>query len=275
MIEFVYGHSKYKAASRWEELSDRQRLALIPFSRLAEKDRTLDVQKTACRLWLGVSGKQWVLWRLATWQWHQLKKQFGWIFTTRPTGKPADHFEHNGVRYILPEDHFATATALEVALCNMAFLAFADPAQPDPKALDQLIAILCRPERPDLAEFRQSADWNGDRREVWNETRMQERATALAGLALPVKVSVLDYFERMNNNFLDAYSELFGGHAEPRYGDGRGWIMMLKNVAKENTFGNFDAVCAQPVNLVWAALLDDVITQREEAEAQKKHDTNH
>jgi len=161
MIEFVYGHSKYKAAQNWGELTDQQRLALIPFSRLAEKDRTLDVEKLACRLWLGVSPQRWLQWRLSTWQWFELKKQFSWIFTTRPVGKPADYFDFQGVRYILPEDQFATATALEVALSNMAFLAFADPDQPNPDALEQSsFAILCRPARPDLETFQASVDWN-------------------------------------------------------------------------------------------------------------------
>ena len=75
-------------------------------------------------------------------------------------------------------------------------------------------------------------------------------------------------------DFLRNYDRIFGGSAteEPRYPDGRGWIMLLKNVAKESHFGDFDRVCRQPAHLVWAAMLDDVLNAEELQNAQNDHE---
>ena len=155
----------------------------------------------------------------------------------------------------------------------MAYLEFATPlvegeANEKELALAQLIATLCRPRRPDWRKFQRSADWSGDVREPFNQARMQERATQLVDLPLNTKLVILDYFERTNNAFLADYGELFGGSKEPRYQDGRGWVMLLKNVARQQTFGDYEKVCTMPAHLLFATLLDDLLDQQQ-AEAQQ------
>lgn len=275
MIHLVFGRSKYAAPESWAECTPAQRWELTVYHRIPPADRSETIEMMVARIWLGVSPRAWSTWALARYQWGQLRQQFRWIFDTEPTGQPAPSFTHNGSTYYLPDDNFTNTTALEVALANMAYLDFAHPDQPDPTALDTLIATLCRPERPDLATFRESLAWNGDRREPFNEARSELRATALADLPLPLKVSLLDYFERMNTHFLQQFSEMFGGDAQPRYGDGRGWIMMLKNAAKTGTFGPFDQVCQQPAHLFWATCLDDILDDRDRADAETQATNQH
>ena len=73
----------------------------------------------------------------------------------------------------------------------------------------------------------------------------------------------------MNDQFLREYGELFGtGSKDVRYDDGRGWLMLLKNVAKQGHFGDFDKVCGQPAHLLFATLLDDLLDQQEQEASQ-------
>ena len=266
------GPKTYRVAENWSELSQAQYSQLIACPRLNDREhRTVDNEAAACLAWLGMGRKTWESLVLAPWQWGQLRQQFTWLFETRPTGKPPiSVFLHKGINYHLPNDGFSDTTAVEVAFANMAFVDFAHPDEPDPTALDRLIATLCRPRRADLKKFQRSQDWNGDVREVFTEQRTTERAIALVDLDMAIKLVVLDYFERMNAEFLTQYGELFGqkGRSEVRYNDGRGWIMLLKNVAKEGHFGDFDKVCQQPAHLLFATLLDDLLDAQETNESK-------
>ncbi|GAB3767837.1 hypothetical protein GCM10028818_01310 [Spirosoma horti] len=272
MKTIQFGPKTYKGAENWSELTKEQYIQLIMCPRLKADGsyETLENEAAACRVWLGMSPKVWAELVLSNWQWGQLRQQFSWLFTTVPQGKPPiDTFFHKGANYHLPAMDFADTTAIELSYANMAYVAFANPEQPEPEALDRLIAILCRPRRDDLRKFQKSRDWNGDVREPFSEPRMIEHAKALNSLDMSMKLVILDYFERSNNGFLENYGELFGGKREPRYGDGRGWVMLLKNVAKEGHFGDFDKVCSTPAHLLFASLLDDMLDSQE---AQFKSD---
>jgi hypothetical protein len=271
------GTKTYQVAENWSELTPDQYRQLIVCPRLEATGSfaTLDNEAAACRAWLGMSAAYWRGLVLAHWQWDQLRQQSAWLFTTRPEGKPPIHtFFHAGTNYHLPADGFADSTAIEFAMANLAYLAFANPESPDPDALDRLLTTLCRPRRTDWRKFRKSKDWNGDVREAFTEQRMLDHAKALATLDMTLKLVVLDYFERMNNAFLVDYGELFGPDRQPRYADGRGWIMLLKNVAKEGHFGDFDKVCQTPAHLLFATLLDDLFDAQEQAEQTPKLDTD-
>lgn len=262
MTEIELGNEKYRGPSSWQECRPAQLVQLIPFSRIPPDQLTEDMRMMACQRWLAVPDSAWARWRITHYQWEVLQAEFAWVFSP-PTGKPFESFEHQKVRYLLPDENFANCTALEVCMAFMEYTAFVQPEEPDTTALDRLIATLCRPVRVDLDAFRRSPDWNDDLREPYNEARTEKRALALATLPLEWKIALLTYFEQSSNVFLRQYSLMFGGDAEPRYGDGRGWLMLLKNIAKEGHFGPFDSVCKQPVHLVFAAALDDTITAEE------------
>ena len=262
MTEIEYRGKTYKAPSSWQECPPAHSVQLIPFSRVPVAQLTEEIRMLACQLWLRVHPKTWARWRISRPQWELLQAEFDWIFTP-PTERPFGYLEHQGTRYLLPEENFGNCTALEVCMAFMEYASFAHPEEPEPAALDRLITTLCRPVRKDLKAYKLSADWNDDEREPYNEARSLQRAASLASLPLEWKVAVLTYFEQTANVFLRQYGAMFGGDSEPRYGDGRGWIMLLKNIAKEGHFGNFDIVCRQPVHLVFAAALDDTITAEE------------
>ncbi len=265
------GRKKYQVAETWSELTPEQYRQLIMCPRLSANGSydTIENEAAACRVWLGMSPKNWAALQLAHWQWGQLRQQCAWLFKTTPTGKPPiDTIAAGGLTYHLPANEFADTSAVELSYANIAYLAFANPDEPDPSALDRLVATLCRPRRTDWRKFQKSANWNGDVREPFNEARMIEHAKKLARLDLPMKLLVLDYFERMNNAFLTEYGELFGADKQPRYGDGRGWVMLLKNVAKQGYLGDFDKVCQTPAHLLFATMLDDML-DAEDAKTQE------
>jgi len=278
MKTIEFGRQTYQVAEEWAELTPEQFKQLIMCTRLQADGsyETLDNEAAACRVWLGMSNEKWRKLVLSHWQWGQLRQQSLWLFTTKPVGKPPlNVFAHKGVNYHLPAADFGDTSAVEIAFANMAFTDFAHPTEADPTALDRLIATLCRPRRRDWRKFKKSKEWNGDVREPFTEQRMSEHANALADLDMQTKLVVLDYFERMNNEFLTQYGELFGGKKEPRYGDGRGWVMLIKNVAKEGHFGDFEKVCSTPAHLLFATLLDDLLDNQERADQDKQaHENN-
>ena len=100
---------------------------------------------------------------------------------------------------------------------------------------------------------------------------MTKRAESLVMLELAVKVAILSYFEVQARFFLEQYEGLFGGDSEPLYGDGRGWIILLKNIAKGGHFGGFDQVGKQYAHLAYAAALDDAITAEENRNKQDNY----
>ncbi|CCH00317.1 hypothetical protein FAES_2308 [Fibrella aestuarina BUZ 2] len=279
MKTIEFGSKAYRVAENWAELTTEQYVQLILCPRLKADGSfdTVEHQAAACRVWLGMSPRVWRDLIITPWQWGQLRQQFAWLFNTAPEGKPPlMSFECGGVNYHLPAADMADTTGADLAAANMAYLEFAAPPEDGvtdvdskTKALNQLVAILCRPRRKDWRKFMNSDEWNGDVREPFNEARAQAHAEQLDKLPLNLKMLVLDYFERSNNAFLALYGELFGKSREPRYQDGRGWVMLLKNVAKDGHFGDYEKVCTMPAHLLFASLLDDLLNQQEAQEREK------
>jgi hypothetical protein len=276
-LDFVIGNTKergFRLAESWEDLGFRQITRLILLADVEPQHRTREIWEEVVQLCLGCSKGAWSKLVLSFQQWNWLKFRCEWVFNTRPKHKPFVYFEHQDVRYYLPEPNFGDSDALDVSFGNIKLTEFAHPEQPDVSALDELVATFCRPERLDYEQFRKSPDYNGDRREKFNDFRVAERAKLFGTLDHGVKVCVLQYFLTTNVAFLDQYEELFGGSGgAPRYGGGEGWLMVLKSVAKSGIFGSFDTVCHKPAHLVYAFMLDDLLDakdQQKEAEKQNQ-----
>lgn len=267
-----YKNKTYTGPGSWQECTAAQRQSLISFCRLKQADVTDQIKEMAVQLVFSIPEKDWAAWTMSALEWEMIKTNIVWVFSP-PSDRPFASFTHNKVTYLLPEPEFADTSAIELSMAMIAYTDFAHPQEPDPTGINRLIATICRPVRKDLSVFKESEDWTGDEREVFNEARMMMRAGELDSMELFEKVVILTYFEQQLKAFLEQYEMLFGGESEPRYGDARGWIMLLKNIAKEGHFGNFDQVSRQNVHLVYAAALDDVITAEEIRDKQDNHDS--
>lgn len=271
MEQLRYRDQTYTGPGSWQACTATQRQNLIGFCRLKPGDVTDAIQQMAVQLIFSIPEPDWATWTMSVLEWEMIKTNTAWVFSP-PSDRPFPSFVHNKVTYLLPEPEFADTSAIELSMAMIAYTDFAHPEESDPSGINRLLATICRPVRKDLAAFKESDDWTGDEREVFNEARMMMRAGELDGLLLAQKVVILTYFEQQLKAFLEQYEMLFGGESEPRYGDARGWIMLLKNIAKEGHFGNYDQVSRQNVHLVYAAALDDVITAEEIRDKQNNHD---
>jgi hypothetical protein len=276
MFQIKIGKKTFNVPENWQECTPDQVRTFLMVRRVPLEKRVRAVMEGLVQAYLGMTEAEWKLLILGIPQWKELKTLASWIFAQGLDGKPFDYFDFEGVRYYLPEPNFLNTTALELSMCNMLFLDFAHPTTPDLTALDKLIATLCRPERPDFDIFKNSPDYDADIRTPYNQARALAVAKDFARLDVATKVAILSYFESMNTDFLEEYATLFGdSKEEPRYNDGTGWLMILKNVAKQNIWGNFDNVCRQPARTVWAFMLDDVLDARAEAaELEKQKEQN-
>ena len=259
----------------WEECSPEQVRVFLLVRRIPAEERKRSMMEALVQSYLGLTDKEWRKLVLSFQQWNELKAKVAWVFELPVSHKPFDYFDFEGIRYFLPEPFYTNTSALEVSLANLYFLQFAHPTEPDLGAIDKIIATLCRPKRSDLLLFQASEDWNGDSRETFNQARMEATAIKFAGLDMATKVAFLSYFEQINTAFLESYAELFGSSSdEPRYKDGTGWLIILKNIAKGGIWGTFDNVCKQSAHTVWTFMLDDVLDTREEQTKREKEYEN-
>ncbi|MVM39483.1 hypothetical protein GO730_20965 [Spirosoma sp. HMF3257] len=213
-------------------------------------------------VWVDLTTEQrWNLGRLTRWVWKErvTKKPFDSFTVDSGKGKP--------MTYLLPDDNFSNTTAIEIAMANIHYLGFTRPEKPNQKAVLSLIATLCRPERKDVKQFRQSVDWNGDQREEYNTILADERAGTFDKLPIGTVMAITQYFEAMNKGFLQSYKDVYepdpnADEEAPLYKNGEGLITTLMDVAKTGTFGDFDKVCKQNGHTIWLYLRDNNLKVR-------------
>ena len=220
------------------------------------------VLRVICRRSFTSAGKfrrWWAGLQLSFEQWEELKSFTAWA-GLKPETRPFEAFEHGGVRYLVVADRFSGVSAAEWVEGIMDFMALGTE-QEGSETMDILISNFCRPARENLFSYRASDKWNGDAREVYNRQKALERAVDLADLDVGIKIQVVWWLEVLMQNFFGEFEHLFsGGGTEepPRYPDGRGYLMLLKNVAKQGFLGDFDRVANTDVTTVFALLLDEV-----------------
>jgi len=205
--------------------------------------------------------KWWNRLQLSFDQYEELRGLTAWV-TEKPIDQPFESFIHNGVKYVVVGERFRNVSAAEWTEGIMDFIGLNGGGE----TLDTLIANFCRPEREDLPLWRKSEKYNGDAREPYNRQRVEEQAKDLADLDAGVKIQFLWWYEHLINEFFEEFEPLFRGASGegPRYPDGRGYLMLLKNVAEKGHLGNFEAVTSTDVMLVYAILLDDLYNAEEQ-----------
>jgi hypothetical protein len=198
-------------------------------------------------------------WRVLTnWQKTQVMCLIRWAFTARVTNKPFGSFRlptpnplEKGakIEMYLPAEDYADTSSIEWALLNIYYLAYTKPPTPLKRGQNsdfffKIVALLCRPQRVDLEEFRKNPKtWNGDMREPFNGSLADEREEIFRNVPFGILLAVFQYWEKMNNDFVTRNEELFNGaEGKPLFQNGEGCLSMLEDVAEEGTMGDLDKV---------------------------------
>lgn len=186
-------------------------------------------------------------WKVLTnWQKTQVMCLIRWAFTARVEKKPFEWFAFDSAQaptqYYLPAEDYADTSAIEWALLNIYYLAYTKGKQQ--AFFFKIVALLCRPQRVDLVEFRKNPKaWNGDVREPFNGALADEREEVLRNVPFGILLAVFQYWEKMNNDFVTRNEELFNGaDGRPLFQNGEGCLSMLEDVAEEGTMGDLDKV---------------------------------
>lgn len=182
-----------------------------------------------------------------------LYRCLNWVKDIKIEQKPFEFFKVGKVKYYLPAERFADTSAIEYAMSLLLFSSFSN----NHKAIYELIATLCRPERADLKQFRGSALWSGDVREEYNTILAQERAKEFEKkLPFGVIVAVKEYYVSMLDGFIKKYEPLFqsADDMKPLFQNGEGCIALLEDIAEANIYGNFEKVCSTNIDTVYLYL---------------------
>ena len=178
---------------------------------------------------------------------HRILNLIRWVWRDNLTERPFNFITAGKVKYYLPADGFADTSAGEIAMFNIYNLQFLNQASVNEETRLQIfytiLAQLCRPERKDLETFRNSIEWNGDKREPYNSAKADEISEVLKKVPMAELMAIYQWLMTVNNAFLERNKELFAeGKGEPIFGGGEGWIALIEDVAGMGKFGDFDKV---------------------------------
>ncbi len=194
-----------------------------------------------------------------------------WVKFFEVTKKPFEYFKVDDVKYYLPGERFSNTSAIEYAMSLLHYAQFTNHSRFE--SAFSLVATLCRPERKDLLEFRNSTKWNGDVREEYNTILADERAAVFKEkLSFGVVAGVQEYYSNMLKGFMDRYASLFGEAEgmQPLFPSGEGCIAMLEDVSESGLYGNFNAVCATPIETIYMYLKHKKVKAEKEEEDMLK-----
>ena len=204
--------------------------------------------------------------------------QIAWMWYEPMSAKPYEYLLVDGVPWYLPEVQFTNMSYGELTDAYIHFLAFVKQLIPGDERLNLLVATICRPEREGNYH---TPDWDGDKREPYNEHLAKQRAEAVSKLSYAQRVGVLMYFAGTQKNVLqlyDVHAEGIESAASEEDYPGQGWKKNQHYLAEKGIFGTLPQVQKTNVHevlLYLEELKKDFIEQKKRQEAEaRKNDTH-
>ncbi|PQA59158.1 hypothetical protein [Siphonobacter curvatus] len=252
MIDFTLNGEAKQLPENWQEvrpdlLPDLLRLLFV------EPENTF-TQHHILRLTLGYSKKEWTKFcriyfgakvseeRKDT-NSEMLAFLFGrlsWMWTESLTVQPVEFVEIEQVKHFLPEPFLKTTTYGELTDAYIHLRAFTDQLEPGETRLHLLLATICRPEQPG-ENYQLNPEWNGDKREPYNEHVAGVRAKAWQAVPLSVKIPILVYFVGSLKELMVSYeiyeTETIDNVASEEEYPGQGFIKNQHLLAEKGVFG--------------------------------------
>jgi len=200
-------------------------------------------------------------------QLYDLSQCLAWMYAEPMTVPPFSDFEIKGIKYYMPGAFLKFVGGYEYAQADAAFSRFIDPKRPDLKALDELVAILCRPAK--LHVNVNDPDWDGDIREKFNDMICSRRKATMAAAPDEIKKGVLLYFAGCKRAIKNSpfYSVLYEGTEEDKAASKNfGIYGNFMDMAAEGMFGDFEKVSYTPIMtlLYWMVKRHHEIKKQEE-----------
>lgn len=244
---------QYEMASSWEELRIDQKLALTPLVFCTHKSPK--VQLACLRIIVpknAISDRQFK--KIKGAQFYDLFLTIDWLWNTEPVISLTE-FQHLGVTYLVPKPDFSTITLGEFAIVDVYYRRFVRP-KPSEKALDLLVATLCRP-AGDPASW-QDARWNGDQRQLFNSNTTEIAGYGpVASLPIAYKVMVLQLVSQALRNIQRAYRIIFekpGPESDPPGvplpESMPSYVALIFDLAEQGIFGDFEKTSYTPIHTV-------------------------
>lgn len=280
-IKVEIGEKVFEAKASWEHCEIADLKQLMPISLLKPEQLPALVWVELVRIVLGASEAYMHRLKLSMDQFQELKDLCKWVFETKFQSFKNNEFIHNKKKYILPADGFENTTALELSLGAMYFTNLVTQSQspespPSPGGgVEDVSPLTDTSDRPGWGTTEEQFDLEklcavfcrtgkGGVREKYEEGKWQERVEEFKSLEFGVKLAFLHWFQVNFIDFIESYEEVFGGkkEEEKRYPDGRGWVFLLKNLAKVQYLGDLEKVHGMNAHDAWSYLLDDVLDSK-------------
>lgn len=168
--------------------------------------------------------------------------------------------------YVGPIGMLDKCSIEEMSQADTAFVACSNGKEEDKMYL--LVALLYRPVRTDLQEFKASKDWNGDVREPFNAEKCKARVDKFKRLQPFMAIAVFLYYYSFRENKLMKFTRVFKKATENKTdtGTNRGWAGTLLEMAHLPVFGKLDEIILQN----WFTVVYEMDRQLEIKENQEK-----
>lgn len=214
----------------------------------------------------------------------EVLRLISWMWKEELTIKPFESITLQGMTYLLPDENFLTMTYGELSDANIHSRAFVEQLVEGEERLNYLLATICRPERS-LDKFLKNAqleNWNGDKREIYNEHIARLRVKVWEAAPYDQKIIVLMYFLGTLKHFLSLFDIWQGDGSGPAPEDeypGQSWIKNQHLLAEKHIFGGMKDTKSANVHEVFSFLeehskdIKQRIAQEKAQQRNQSHDT--
>ena len=181
--------------------------------------------------------------------------------------RPRTWFHPLPPRWWGPRENFRNLRLLEFIFADAYFVAYARTAEPT--WLDQLVAVLYRPQRRPYRP--RAVAYGGDRRQDYNPVHLAARAAQVAHLPLATKLAVLTWYRGCRLQLERDYARVFTpAHEQAAAQSSDGWAHVAREMSG-TIFGTLEQTERSLVRDVLARMEDDARRAEAQRELARQH----
>lgn len=255
MVKLHYKNKTYNIPTEWNELNVKQLIGIsgVLHSKVEEtKGRLMILRKLAGMSW-------WTFFKFPQDELAQLTDLTNFVLTKNTlTRQLLPHYRG----LYGPDSELANLKMNEFVFAELFFSEYKN--EENNAARDKLIAVLYRRAKK---HYDKKLNKDGDVRRDFNANLIERDALTMQGWPVNVKQAIVLWYAGCREAWAATYENVLGGSggAPSKYG----MYSIIRNVAKDNVFGNFEEVEQQYVNTILMHL-DETITEAQEIEKQYK-----